>query len=77
VWPGLVVLVIGVLGRGDGNPRAAAVWISFVSAWVTGVIVTIALEPAPFAKRVAQASATVVGMVILGLLLWQAHQPLL
>jgi hypothetical protein len=78
VWPGVVVVVTGVIGHGPdgGHDEAAATWIAFVCAWVTGVLVGVALEPAPYARRLAVASATGVGMAALALLLWQIGRPL-
>jgi hypothetical protein len=76
-WPALVVVVAGALGGAGGHERAVAVWIAIVCAWVAGVLVAIAIEPAPYARRAARAVGALVGLVVLALLLWQAGEPLL
>jgi hypothetical protein len=76
LWPGVVVVVTASLGGPHGHPRAAAVWIAFVCAWLAGVGASIALEPAPYARRAAGALSALVGLVTLALLLSQLGQPL-
>jgi hypothetical protein len=76
VWPAAVVVVTASLGGPHGHPRAAAVWIAFVCAWLAGVGASIALEPAPYASRAAGGLSVLIGLLVLALLLLQIGQPL-
>ncbi len=70
------VAITGALGA-LVNPFIVAVWLAAVGAGTVGVVTQVALEPAPYALRTAQATATVAGIVLLSLLSWQSGHPIL
>lgn len=74
--PVAIVAITGALGA-LVNPFIVAVWLAAVGAGTVGVVTQVALEPAPYALRTAQATATVAGIVLLSLLSWQSGHPIL
>jgi len=74
--PVLVVAVTGWLGSLDA-PLLVSTWLAAIGSGAVGVVAYVALEPAPYAWRIAPAVAAVVGVILLGLLSWQAGHPLL
>lgn len=77
-WLVPVVLVgaTGALGSLAGSLWVTT-WLAAIGAGAAGVIAHISLEPAPYARRAAQAVATVAGVILLLLLSRQAGHPIL
>jgi hypothetical protein len=72
VWPAAVVLVTGLLGR-HHSAKPVVVWLSFVSGWSASVLIAIAFEDAPYARRASRVVGVIVALIALALLSRQAH----
>jgi hypothetical protein len=76
IAPVVIVVITGALGS-TGRTLLVATWLAAVGTCTAGVLIHIALEPAPYAARAASAVAATIGTSLLLFLAWQAGDPLL
>jgi hypothetical protein len=69
IFPVVVIVVTGLLGRGPHNQELVCWWLGLVGGIVAYHLVFIAFEPALYAKRLASAIGVVAALAVAQLLL--------